>query len=77
MNQSTSLNADDPILRIADVERQTGLKKSTIYSLVSKGEFPSPISLGRRASGWLLSEIHQWKQERIALSRGTAEGTDK
>lgn len=77
MNESTSFNADDPIIRIADVERQTGLKKSTIYSLISRGEFPSPISLGQRASGWLLSEIHQWKQQRIALSRGTAEDAGK
>ncbi len=66
---SPNLNADDPILRLPDVEIQTGLKKSTIYALVKKGEFPPPINLGRRASGWLLSEINQWKQQRIAASR--------
>lgn len=62
---------DDPILRMAEVERTTGLKKSTIYLLVKQNEFPKPISLGLRASGWLMSEINQWKQDRIALSRGT------
>ncbi|MEO9944042.1 AlpA family transcriptional regulator [Paraglaciecola sp.] len=55
---------------MAEVERTTGLKKSTIYLLVKQNEFPKPISLGLRASGWLMSEINQWKQERIALSRG-------
>lgn len=69
MLNTTNLNADDPILRIPDVERQIGLKKSTIYALVQKGEFPSPIRLGNRASGWLLSEINQWKREQIAKSR--------
>lgn len=61
---------DDPILRMPEVERTTGLKKSTIYLLIKQSQFPSPISLGGRASGWLLSEINQWKAERIAISRG-------
>ncbi|GAB2684840.1 helix-turn-helix transcriptional regulator [Aliiglaciecola aliphaticivorans] len=60
----------DPFLRISDVERETGLKRATIYKLVKKNEFPKPISLGLRASAWILSEVNQWKLERIAISRG-------
>jgi prophage regulatory protein len=72
MTTENNINTvNDPILRMAEVERTTGLKKSTIYLLIKQKEFPSPISLGLRASGWLMSEINQWKQERIALSRGT------
>ena len=70
---STLLNPDDPILRMPDVERQTGLSKSTIYALIKKGEFPSSIRLGSRSSGWLSSEITEWKRERIAASRQGAE----
>jgi prophage regulatory protein len=73
MNNSASAYTpitDDPILRMPEVERTTGLKKSTIYLLIKQSQFPSPISLGGRASGWLLSEINQWKAERIAISRG-------
>lgn len=73
MSATLNLNADDPILRIPDVEHQVGLKKSTIYALIKKGEFPTPIRLGNRASGWLLSEINQWKQRRIAESRTARE----
>jgi len=69
MQQSTLHSVDDRILRIADVEQSVGLKKSTIYALVQKKEFPSPIKLGSRSSGFLLSEINQWKRERIAASR--------
>ena len=69
MSLTPDLNADDPILRIGDVEHQIGLKRSSIYSLVQKGEFPSPIRLGARASGWLLSEVNTWKRQRIAASR--------
>lgn len=71
MNTQTKQTNSDPFLRISDVETETGLKKSTIYKLIKQNEFPPPISLGLRASGWLMSEINQWKQERIALSRGT------
>lgn len=60
---------DDPILRLPEVERQTGLKKTYIYALVKKGEFPTPIKLGERASGWLSSEVCQWVQDRVAMSR--------
>lgn len=60
---------NDPILRISDVEKSVGLKKSTIYALIQKKEFPSPIKLGSRSSGFLLSEINQWKQTRINASR--------
>ena len=61
---------DDPILRMRDVEKSVGLKKPTIYKLIKQSQFPSPINLGGRASGWLLAEINQWKAERIAISRG-------
>ncbi|MGE6417832.1 helix-turn-helix transcriptional regulator [Alteromonas macleodii] len=64
---------DDPFLRMSEVEKTTGLKKSTIYLLIKRSEFPSPIKLGSKASGWLLSEINQWKAERIAISRGEQE----
>ncbi|WKD50513.1 helix-turn-helix transcriptional regulator [Microbulbifer spongiae] len=60
---------NDPILRLPEVERQTGLKKTHIYALVRKSKFPTPIKLGERASGWLSSEIRQWIQDRIAVSR--------
>ncbi|WP_299944458.1 AlpA family transcriptional regulator [uncultured Microbulbifer sp.] len=60
---------DDPILRLPEVERYTGLRKTSIYTLVKKGKFPTPIKLGERASGWLSSEIRQWIQDRIAVSR--------
>ncbi len=68
-SHAINLNADDPILRISDVEHSVGLKKSTIYAMIKEGNFPPPISLGRRASGWILSEIYQWKRDRIAASR--------
>lgn len=59
----------DPLIKISDVESLVGLKKSTIYNMIKAGTFPTSISLGIRARGWLLSDINRWKQERIKASR--------
>ncbi len=57
------------ILRLPDVTNRTGLSRSTIYLRISDGRFPTPISLGDRAVGWLESEIEQWILDRIEASR--------
>lgn len=54
------------ILRLPDVKTRTGLSRSTIYFRVSQGLFPSPISLGARAVGWVEGEIQDWIETRIA-----------
>ncbi|TXE22551.1 AlpA family phage regulatory protein [Serratia marcescens] len=46
----------------------TGLSDKWFYKLISLGEFPKPIKLGR-SSRWLQSEVEAWVQNRIAESR--------
>ena len=58
------------ILRRRDVEEQIGLGCSTLYSLMAEGKFPKPIKIGRRAVGWLESDIIDW----IENLRGTSDG---
>jgi prophage regulatory protein len=55
----------DSFLRLADVRRRVPFSRSTIYRLISLGEFPKQISLGARSVGWLKSEIDQWIESRI------------
>jgi prophage regulatory protein len=50
---------------------RVGFCRSYVHLLISKGEFPRPIKLGQRASGWLESEIDSWLEDRIKL-RATA-----
>lgn len=57
------------IIRLPEVIRKTGLSRSTIYLRISKGEFPTSISLGARAVGWLEADIEQWLDERIAAAK--------
>jgi prophage regulatory protein len=52
-------------LRRADVERVTGLPRSTIYEMVEKGTFPKPIKIGRKSVAWVEAEIRDWQHARI------------
>jgi prophage regulatory protein len=54
------------ILRRPDVQRATGLPRSSLYALIAAGEFPEPIKLGRKSSGWLEAEVIAWQKARIA-----------
>jgi prophage regulatory protein len=53
-------------LRRPEVERATGLRRSSIYERMADGTFPKPIPLGGRAVGWLQSEIVAWQEKRKA-----------
>lgn len=62
-------NMATTILRLPEVKKRTGLARSTIYLRITNGAFPKPISLGGRAVGWLDSEIDEWIQKQIVVSR--------
>lgn len=42
--------------------------------MVKDGQFPGQIKLGPRASGWLESEIDNWIDQKVAVSRSRANG---
>lgn len=52
------------VLRLPAVLSMLGVSKPTIYLWIRKGEFPAPLKIGRKASGWLLSEVESWIAER-------------
>jgi prophage regulatory protein len=55
------------ILRRKQVEKRTGLSRSTIYLRIQEGTFPRPINLGVRAVGWLENEIEAWLAARLEI----------
>lgn len=54
----------DRLLKLHKVQDATSLKKSSIYHLMSLGEFPKNIKVGSRAVAWRESEIQQWINDR-------------
>ena len=59
-------NDDLRIIRRPEVQRVTGLRRSSIYALMSAGTFPKAVPLGPRAVGWLASEVAAWIAGRVA-----------
>ena len=62
----------DSLIRIKKVEEITGLKKSMVYELMNKCEFPKSIKIGERAVAWISREVYQWVQDKIPESRHAA-----
>lgn len=56
---------DNPFLRIKQVQDQTALARSTIYKLISEGDFPKPVKITEKSSAWVSSEIGDWKLARM------------
>ncbi len=54
----------DKHLRRPAVEEITGLSRSTIYDLMSKGDFPRPVRLTGKAVAWPESAIADWLAQR-------------
>lgn len=54
------------ILRMREVERRTGFKKSYIYELINKNQFPPSIRIGAQTVGWNSVDVDNWIAERLA-----------
>ena len=53
------------IVRLKEVQRMTGLSRSTIYTQMAKGHFPKQIRLtGARSVGWHEHIVIQWIESR-------------
>ena len=71
----TNTKAQTKIIRLPEVMGRTGMGRTSIYAWIAQGTFPRQISLGHRATGWLESEIDEWIDQRIQVSRGGRNGT--
>ena len=53
------------LMRLDAVESAVGLKKSKIYAMIGRGEFPRPVKLGS-CNAWPSAEVEGWIAARIA-----------
>ena len=54
----------DRLLRRREVERITGLSRSSIYRSMQEGAFPRPVRVGPAAVRWKASDITDWLESR-------------
>lgn len=57
------------MIRLKEVEGRTGLKRSTIYRRIQRGQFPKHIKMGTRTSRWVDTEITSWIEQQIEINR--------
>lgn len=56
-------------IRLKEVLDICGKSRSSVYEAIKRGEFPAPVKLHGRSSGWIKSEIQQWVDSCIKASR--------
>lgn len=59
---------NDQMVDMKFITAFTGLTDKWFYQLMKNGEFPKPVKLGR-ASRWFKSEVENWVQAKVELSR--------
>lgn len=51
------MNTQFKIERKTSILERVGFSRSTLHTRIKQGLFPTPISLGDRAVGWVVSEV--------------------
>ncbi|WPH15938.1 helix-turn-helix transcriptional regulator [Variovorax paradoxus] len=61
----TIKRAPDRLLRLPEVERLTGLRRSAVYEQMRRGIFPRSVKAGQRTAAWPESAVQSWIADRI------------
>ena len=56
----------DRLLRLPEVQRLTGLRRSAIYEQMQRGIFPRSVKAGPRAATWSEAAVQAWISDRLA-----------
>ena len=56
------------LIRLPEVRALVGLRTTSIYDKIKKGEFPKQVKLGR-LSGWVEAEVQEWISRQIGARR--------
>lgn len=63
------------ILRMPEIIERTGISRAQVYALIGCGEFPRPIRIGKRAVGWIETDIQAWISTRPLAGSWSMERT--
>lgn len=55
----------DRLLRLPEVQRLTGLRRSAVYEQMQKGTFPRSVKAGPRTATWSEAAVQAWISERL------------
>lgn len=74
VHQARPVVPRDRLIRLPEVERLTGCKKSTIYQMMKEGRFIKPIRYSARMVVWPESAVLQFIQDQINQAAGNVKG---
>jgi prophage regulatory protein len=52
-------------LRLADVMKETGLSRTSIYEGMAAGSFPKSFNITQRAIAWWETDVDLWKLAKL------------
>lgn len=67
--RKTMVSVTERLLRRDEVERITGLSRSTLYTMMRHDKFPAAVRINERAVGWFESEVMEWVASRPRATR--------
>lgn len=73
--QTVAFTEVDPIIRLKEFLRLTGLGRSTVYKMISEGSIERPLRISVRAIGWRASSINSFLNSRPLT--GVSSGSQK
>ena len=62
----------DYFLRRTEIERSTGLSRSSIYCRIQESKFPAPYNLGGNCVRWREQDLIDWKSPHERAQAATA-----
>lgn len=74
VHQARPVVPRDRLIRLPEVERLTGCKKSTIYQMMKEGRFIKPIRYSARMVVWPESAVLQFIQDQINQAASNVKG---
>jgi prophage regulatory protein len=57
------------LLRLNEVLKLVGISRSTLYRLLSEGDFPERVYISERCVGWTEDSIHDWVVKKLEQQR--------
>jgi len=64
--QTSLAHSQRCILRLPEVQRRTGYKRTHIYNLMKQGKFPQSFKIGIRAVGWDSLAVDRWVEAQLS-----------
>lgn len=63
---------EERLVRMDELERLTGLRKTAIYAMQADGTFPKSVYISSTRVAWKLSEVMSWIESRPRTTGGKA-----